>query len=166
MKELININEFKNKAKTRYALHIVFICCLLVLTITGSLLSLLLSNLDYTLNLVLNIIITVLVALFTFFYFFNIFPIVKHYYSYFKNMSEVSLEHRRRLVFYQEIENKTIDNVSYRVVQFTYDEGEKEYNENLFLLDTGINFVSGQAYKLDTYHNVIITYEDLDYAND
>ena len=81
-------------------------------------------------------------------------------------MSEVSLEHRRRLVFYQEIENKTIDNVSYRVVQFTYNEGEKEYNENLFLLDTGINFVSGQAYKLDTYHNVIIAYEDLDYAND
>ena len=76
-------------------------------------------------------------------------------------MSSVSLEHRRRVVFLGEIENKDIGNVTYRVVQFTYFEGEKEYNENLFLLDTGINFVHGQAYKLDTYHNVIIAYEVL-----
>ena len=161
MKELIDINEFKKKAKTRYVLHIVFISCLLVLTITGSILSLLLSNLDYTLNLILNIVITVLVALFTIFYFLNIFPIVRHYYSYYENMSSVSLEHRRRVVFLGEIENKDIGTVTYRVVQFTYFEGEKEYNENLFLLDTGINFVHGQAYKLDTYHNVIIAYEVL-----
>ena len=161
MKELIDINVFKKKAKTRYVLHIVFICCLLVLTITGSILSLLLSNLDYTLNLVLNIVVTVLVALLVLFYFFNIFPIVKHYYSYFKNMSTVSLEHRRRVVFSQEIESKDIDNVTYRVVQFTYMEGEKEYNENLFLLDTSIDFVKGQAYKVDSYHNVIVAFEVL-----
>lgn len=161
MQELIDINGFKKKAKVRYVLHIVFICCLLVLTITGSILSLLLSNLDYTLNLVLNIVVTVLVALFTIFYFFNIFPIVRHYYSYYKNMSSVSLEHRRRVVFLQEIEKKDIDNVTYRVVQFTYSEGEKEYNENLFLLDTDIKFNDGQAYKIDTYHNVIIAYEVL-----
>lgn len=161
MKELIDIEAFKKKAKTRYVLHIVFISCLLVLTITGSILSLLLSNLDYTLNLILNISITVLVALFTIFYFFNIFPIVKHYYSYYKNMSDVSLEHRRRVVFFKEIDNKDISNVTYRVVQFTYNEGEKEYNENLFLLDTDIQFEGGKVYRLDTYHNVIIAYEVL-----
>ena len=161
MNELIDINEFKRKAKTRFVLHIVFISCLLVLTITGSLFSLFLSNLDYTVNLVLNIVITVLVALFTIFYFFNIFPIVKHYYSYYKNMSSVSLDHRRRMMFFKEMDKKDIDNVTYRVVQFTYNEGEKEYNENLFLLDTCINFESGKAYKLDTYHNVIVSYEVL-----
>ena len=161
MKELININEFKKKAKTRYVIHIVFICCLLVLTIAGSILSLLLSNLDYTLNLVLNIIITVLVAVFVIFYFLNIFPVISHYYSFYKGMSEVNLDHRRRVVFYQEIERKDIHNVSYRVVQFVYNEGEKEYNENLFLLDTDVEFVSGQAYKIDTYHNTIVAYEAL-----
>ena len=161
MKELIDINEFKKKAKTRYVLHIVFISCLLVLTITGSILSLLLSNLDYTLNLILNIVITVLVALFTIFYFLNIFPMVKHYYSYYKNMSVVNLEHRRRVIFLKEINNKDIDNVTYRVAQFTYSEGEKEYNENLFLLDTDIKFVGGKVYKLDTYHNVIVAFEEI-----
>lgn len=161
MQELIDINEFKKKAKTRYVLHIVFISCLLVLTITGSILSLLLSNLDYTLNLVLNIVITILVALFTIFYFLNIFPIARHYYSYYSNMSAVSLEHRRRVVFLGEIQSRDIGNVTYRVVQFAYNEGEKEYNENLFLLDTDIKFVNGQAYKLNTYHNVIVSYEAL-----
>ena len=161
MKELIDINEFKKKAKTRYVLHIVFISSLLVLTITGSILSLFLSNLDYTLNLILNIVITVLVALFTIFYFLNIFPMVKHYYSYYKNMSVVNLEHRRRVIFLKEINNKDIDNVTYRVAQFTYSEGEKEYNENLFLLDTDIKFVGGKVYKLDTYHNVIVAFEEI-----
>ena len=161
MKELIDINDFKKKAKTRYVTHIVFICCLLVLTITGSLLSLFLSNLDYTLNLVLNIVITVLVALFTIFYFFNIFPIVRHYYSFYKTMSGARLEPRRRLVYLKEIEKKNVDNVIYRVVQFTYKEGEYEYNENLFLLDTDYQFSDGQAYRIDTYHNVIVAYEVL-----
>ena len=76
-------------------------------------------------------------------------------------MSTVSLEHRRRVVFSQEIESKDIDNVTYRVVQFTYMEGEKEYNENLFLLDTSIDFVKGQAYKVDSYHNVRVAFEVL-----
>ena len=76
-------------------------------------------------------------------------------------MSEVSLEHRRRVVFLKEVGNKDIGNVTYRVVQFTYNEGEKEYNENLFLLDTDVSFIGGRCYKLDTYHNVIIAYEVL-----
>lgn len=161
MKELININEFKKKAKTRYVLHIVFISCLLILTITGTTLSLLFSNLDYTWNLIINIVSSVLVAVFVIFYFLNIFPIVSHYYSFYKGMSEVNLDHRRRVVFYQEVERKSIHNVSYRVLQFVYNEGEKEYNENLFLLDTGVEFVKGQSYKIDTYHNTIVSYEAL-----
>ena len=76
-------------------------------------------------------------------------------------MNVTNLEHRRRLVYLQEIEKKNVDNVTYRVVQFTYTEGEYEYNENLFLLDTDYKFDDGQAYKIDTFHNVIIAYEVL-----
>ena len=76
-------------------------------------------------------------------------------------MSGASLEHRRRLVYLKEIEKKNVDNVIYRVVQFTYKEGEYEYNENLFLLDTDYQFNNGQAYRIDTYHNVIVAYEVL-----
>ena len=161
MTELINIEEFKKKVKTRYVLHIVFIACLLVLTITGAVLSLLLSNLDYLVNMIVNIVVTVLVFLFVIFYFLNIFPIVRHYYAYYKNLSEVGLDHRRRLVFYEEEENRYIDNVKYRVLQFTYLEGEKEYNDSLFLLDTDFAFEKGKAYKIKTYQNVIIAYEAL-----
>ena len=65
------------------------------------------------------------------------------------------------MVYLKEVESKDINNVTYRVVQFLYSEGEKEYNENLFLLDTGVEFVGGHAYKLDTYQNVIVAYEAL-----
>ena len=161
MTELIDINEFKKKTKTRYFINIVLISCLIVGTITGSILSLIFSTLDYIPNLVINIIITVAVTLFVIFYFFNIFPIVRHYYAYYRNLSSVNLAHRRRMVYLKEVESKDINNVTYRVVQFLYSEGEKEYNENLFLLDTGVEFVGGHAYKLDTYQNVIVAYEAL-----
>ena len=161
MQELIDINGFKKKAKTRYVINIVLISCLLIFTVGGSITSLLLSSLDYIPNLIINIVVTVLVAVFSIFYFLNIFPVIRHYYSYYKNMSGVSVDHRRRMVYLKEVDNKIIDNVTYRVVQFVYNEGETEYNENLFLLDTDMNFTEGQAYKLATYQNVIISYEVL-----
>lgn len=161
MIELIDIKTFKKKAKKRYVLHIIFISCLLALSITGSLLALFFSNLDYIWNLVLSISVTVIVILFSIFYFLNIFPIVKHYYSYYKNLNEVGLDNRRRLVFLKEEERRDISNVSYRVLQFTYSEGEKEFNDSLFLLDNQTTFTPGKAYKLKTYQNVIVSYEVL-----
>lgn len=159
MQELIDINAFIKKGKTRYLIHIVFICCLLVFTITGSILSLLFSNLDYLPNLLINIIVTVIVAIFSIFYFINIFPIVRHYYAFYKGMSVVNLEHRRSMKFYKEIEEKEINNVTYRVLQFVYYEGETEYNDNLYVLDNDVKFIEGRSYRLDTFHNVIIRYE-------
>ena len=161
----MNINEFKKKAKTRYVLHIIFISLIIAGTITGAVFSLLFSPLNYTLNLILNIVITVLVAIFTIFYFINIFPLVKHYYSYYKNMSDVSLEHRRRMVFYKEVDSKNISNVPYRVLQFTYSEGEREFNDNIFLLDENASFEEGKSYRLDTYQNVIVGYEVLQHED-
>ena len=79
-------------------------------------------------------------------------------------MNEVTLEHRRRLVFFKEIDGKEIGKVNYRVLQFVYLEGETEYNENLYVLDSDVSFIEGQAYQLDTYHNVIIKYEVIEDA--
>ena len=65
------------------------------------------------------------------------------------------------MVYLKEMENKNIDNVTYRVIQFIYKEGENEFNENLYILDNDINFIPGNVYSLDTYQNVIIAYEDI-----
>ena len=74
-------------------------------------------------------------------------------------MSVVNLEHRRSMKFYKEIEEKEINNVTYRVLQFVYYEGETEYNDNLYVLDNDVKFIEGRSYRLDTFHNVIIRYE-------
>ena len=68
-------------------------------------------------------------------------------------MSEVGLDHRRRRTFVQELESKTMNYVKYRVLLFSYREGESEYKENLYVLDND--------YKLTTYQNVIVKCEDL-----
>ena len=81
-------------------------------------------------------------------------------------MSEVGLDHRRRRVFLAEDEPKNIQCVKYRVLLFSYREGEMEYKENVYILDNNIEFQEGHAYKLATYHNVIVKCEDLDHADD
>ena len=57
--------------------------------------------------------------------------------------------------------NKEIDNTKYRVLLFKYTEGEKEYKENLYVLDNNINFDANREYKIITYHNVIIRFEEI-----
>ena len=161
MISLIDIGVFKKKAKARYFTHIVTISLVFIFVIVGTLLSLLLSNLDYIINQIINIIITVLFFLFLVFYLLNIFPLVRHYYAYYKNLSDVNLDHRRRMVYFKEIDKKEINNVIYRVLQFVYSEGETEYNDNLYVLDSDVSFQEGQSYKLDTYQNVIVRYEAL-----
>ncbi len=164
--ELININEFKKKAKIRYILHLVFVSLLLVGVVTGLILSLLLSTLDYQINMIINIVVSVVVAILAIFYFTNIFPIISHYYKFYKNLNEVGLDHRRRRVFVKEEEPKNIQSVKYRVLLFSYKEGETEYKESLYILDNNTEFTSGKTYKLVTYRNVIVKCEDLDHAND
>ena len=162
--ELIDIKSFKKKAKIRYILNLVLVLLFLALVAAGLVLSLLLSKLDYTLNLVLNIVVSVVVVILAIFYFANIFPIITHYYKFYKNMHDVNLEHRRSRTFVEELENKNINYVNYRVLLFSYMEGEKEYRENLYVLDNDVSFVKEHNYKLATYHNVIIKCEDLENA--
>ena len=163
--ELININEFKKKAKIRYILNLVLVLLLLVGVVTGLVLSLVLSSLDYQANMIINIAVSVLVALVAIFYFANIFPVISHYYKFYKNMNEVGLDHRRSRTYVGELENKNIQYVRYRVLLFSYKEGETEYKENLYVLDNDISFVEGNNYKIATYRNVIVKSEDLSNAN-
>lgn len=161
MTDLIRIKEFKQSAKVRFILHLVLIIVLLTSAIAGSICSLIFSTLDYNVNLILNIVCGVLILCFGIFYFLNIFPIVRHYYSFYKGLNEVNLEHRRRLIYLQEINEKEIDNTKYRVLLFKYNEGEKEYKENLYVLDNNVTFKENQEYKIVTYHNVIIRFEEI-----
>lgn len=164
--ELININEFKKKAKIRYVLNLILVLLLLAAVITGLVLSLLLSTLDYQINMIINIAVSILVALAAIFYFSNVFPIIQHYYKYYKNMSDIGLDHRRSRTFVEELNNKNIQHVNYRVLLFSYREGEKEYKENLYVLDNDIQYQVGNDYKITTYRNVIVRSEDLGHAND
>ena len=113
--ELINISEFKKKAKIRYIIHLILVLLLLVGAATGLVLSLVLSSLDYQLNMILNIVGSVIITLLAIFYFANIFPVIRHYYKFYKNMNEVGLDHRRTRTFVSELENKNIEHVRYRV---------------------------------------------------
>ena len=163
--ELININKFKKKAKIRYILNLILVLLLLVGVATGLVLSLLFSKLNYTVNMIINIAVSLVVVIAAIFYFANIWPLISHYYRFYKNMNEVGLDHRRQRTFVEELPNKNLQHVNYRVLMFSYKEGEKEYKENLYILDSDVKLNPGSNYKIATYHNVIVKYEDLGYAS-
>ena len=158
---LIDIASSQKKSKKRFILHISLISLITIGVITGSVFLLIYSKLQYTLNLVINILICSLLAIFLIFYFLNVFPLDLHYYKLFKHASGASLDHHRRMTYVKEIESKDIDKVTHRVLQFSYNEGENEYIDNLYVLDNDVSFNEGTSYKLDTYHNVIVSYEVL-----
>ena len=131
--ELIRINEFKKKAKKRYYLHLILVLLFLAVVAIGLVLSIQLSPWQiYEVFMIINIVVSVLVTLAAIFYFANIFPIISHYYKFYQNMTTVSLDHRRSRTYLSELESKNINHVNYRVLLFSYKEGEKEYKENLY----------------------------------
>ena len=156
---VLDYQRLKKKAKTRYIIHLISIALIIALTIAGALLLLLLSNLDYLLNMVLDILLCSIVFIFVFFYFLNIFPIVRHYYVFFKNANEVSLEKRNSITYVEEAGEKVIDNVKYRNLRFSYIEKQTTYYENLYVLDSDLTILEGTKIKAYTYHTVIVKYE-------
>lgn len=164
MTELVDINVFKKKAKTRYVLNIVIYALIMTLVVAGAVLLLLLSPLDYYLNMIFDIILCSLTAVGSIFYFFNIFPLIHHYYAYYRDMNELALENRINMVFVEEQGTKTINNVKYRNLLFAYHEKQETYLENVYVLDNDVTFIAEHRYKLKTYHNVIIKYEENAYA--
>ena len=73
----------------------------------------------------------------------------------------MNLENRRRMVFSEKKNTKEIDNTKYNVYEFIYNEGETDYKEGLYVLDSEVNFEPGKEYKIQTYHNVIIRFEEI-----
>ena len=160
MTDLIDIKKTRKKACVRFYLHLICISLLTIGVILGSIFSLIYSTLDYQLNLILNIVIDCLFASFIIFYFFSIFPVVNHYYRLFRRINQVAYEHRRNLEYVEERESKTINNVIYRTLNFSYKEGENTYQENLYVLDNDIALKEGAHYSIFTYHNIIIKLEE------
>ena len=161
MKNVIDIDGGKKKSKARFVIHLTLVILLTRGVIAGSLSLLFLSTLDYIPNLIINIVVDVLLALFLVFYFLNIFPLVSYYHRLYKGMTSLSIEHRRKMRFVKEDDNKIINNVNFRVLTFSYKEGETEYEEHLFVLDSDVQFDASVAYKLDTYQNIIVRYQEI-----
>lgn len=164
MIELIDVEKYRKKAATRFILHLFVICFLTVGVILGSVFSLIYSSLDYQLNLILNIVGDSLFGCFLVFYFFTIFPVVSHYYKIFKKINTVAYEHRRNVTYVEERAVKTMSNVKFRTLNFSYKEGENIYLENLYVLDNDIALKAGAHYSIYSYHNIIIKLEELDHA--
>ncbi len=164
MNRLLDIKLANRRSKRRYVLHIVLISLLSVMVIAGSLLSILFSSLDYYPNLIINIVVDCLYLVFMVFYFLNIFPMVRRYYKIYKGMNGVSLENRRNMTFVEQREDKTMDNIVFKVMNFSYKEGESTYQENLYLLDTEASFKEGESYSLETYQNIIVGVKEITHA--
>ena len=158
---VLDIASYQKKSTRRFILHISLVSFISAAIIVGSILLLLFSKLDYTWNLIVNILLGAILVAGLLFYFLNIFPLDKHYYSLFRKASYASLDHHRRMTFLQEIGSKDIDKVTHRVMQFSYLEGENTYIDNLYVLDSDVSFIEGTNYKLDTYRNIIVSYEVL-----
>ena len=165
MTDLIDVKAIKRKSTIRFIIHLIVISLLTLIVISGSVISLIYSSLEYQLNLIINIIVDSGFTCLLIFYFFNIFPIVNCYYRLFKKINHVAYEHRRNLEFIEERNNKTIDNVKFRTLNFSYKEGENTYQENLYVLDNGYEFKKGEHYSLFTYHNIIIKLEEKSHAS-
>ena len=166
MKNIIDIDGGRRKSKARFVIHLTLVIVLTAGVIAGSLCLLFLSTLDYIPNLIINIVVDILLALFLVFYFLNIFPLVSYYHRLYKGMTSLSIEHRRKMRFVAENDNKSISNVNFRVLTFSHKEGETEYEEHLFVLDSDVQFDPSTSYKLDTYQNIIIRYQEIANATD
>ena len=161
MIELIDVEKYKKKTAIRFYLHLIGVSLLTIGVIVASVLLLIFSSLDYNLNLILNIVIDSLLAVFLVFYFLTIFPVVSHYHSVFKRANSFSFEHRRNVEYVEEKPVKTVNNVNFRTLNFSYKEGENYYQENLYVLDNDIQLKIGAHYSIYTYQNIIIKLEEI-----
>ena len=161
MVQIIDAEKIKRKAIVRFIVHLIVVSLLAIGVVLGSVFSLIYSSLDYQLNLILNIVIDSLFFSFLVFYFFTIFPVVSYYFRTFRRINKTSYEHRRNVEYLEERDPKGISNVSFRTLLFSYKEGENTYKENLYVLDSDVAFKEGVHYSMYTYHNIIVSFEEI-----
>ena len=147
MEKVIDIKKGKAHVTRRFILHISLISLLSVAVILLDTLLLIYSKLEYISNLIINIVASCVLVVLLIFYFINIYPLDYYYFKFYKGVNETTLEHHRRLKFVKEIEKKDISNVSHRVLQFSYMEGENLYIENLYILDDDVTFDELKVYE-------------------
>lgn len=165
MIEVVNTKEQIAKAKRRYVLNILLIVLFVLAYSTGSIVLLVTSSLKYTLPMVIDIVISVICVSFLIFYFLNIFPIVRHYFKFYRALERGTLERRRYVTFEKEVETKTKDGVVYRQFMFSFEEQQKKFYERIYVLDNpGLNFKEGQLIKAVTFQNVLLKYEEVENA--
>ena len=159
MTEVMDVKKLKNKSRNAYVFHLIFIFSLIVFTIAGVFLLIFFSPDNYIWHMVSAMVIACITTFLSFFYFLNIFPIDKYYYRTYKGINSLSLERRRCLTYKGEKEKKTISNVDHRVLEFSYQEKQGLFFDNLYLLDNDFVFEEGKKYRINTFHNIIVECE-------
>lgn len=164
--EVIDTAKSIKQAKKRFILNLIFIISFIVIYVAASVLLLILSPNNYTVYMIINIVISTLCLGLIIFYFGNIFPVVKHYYSFYKSLATHTNTKKRIVTYEKEDEIKYRDGVKYRQFVFSYEEAGKKFFDRVLVLDNdSLVLDAGVAYKIYTYQNVMLTYEVYQYAN-
>lgn len=165
MIDIINVEIESKKAKRRYVLNILLVVLFLLVYISGSIALLISSGLKYKPQMIIDILISMVCIPLLIFYFINLFPIVRHYYKFYRSLTLGTLERRRYVRFEEEVESKTKDGVIYRQLMFSFEEQQKKFYERLYVLDNpSITFERGQLIKVVVFQNVMLKYEAIEDA--
>ena len=161
IKAIDSFNEIK-KAKRRYTFGIIFITLLITILVAGAVLLLILSPKNYVPMMIIDIIATAIGLSVIIFFFVNVFPVLRHYYKFYKAMENGTMKKKKIVVFDHEDEQKERDGVIYRQLIFSYVESGETYYDRIFVLDNdSLSFEKGQRVKISTFQNVLCEYEDI-----
>lgn len=158
--EVIDVTKSISQAKKRFVLNLIFIIAFIVCYVTGSVLLLLFSPHNYVVPFIIEVVMTTLCVGFIIFYFGNLFPVVKHYYSFYNALSKSTNIKKRVVMFEKEDEIKYRDGVKYRQFIFSYEESGKKFFDKVFVLDADeLVLDSGVTYRITTFQNTLLNYE-------
>ena len=164
IKVIDSLKEIK-KAKKRYTFGIIFIALFITLLIAGAVLLLVLSPRNYIPMMIIDIVVTAIGLSVIIFFFINIFPVLRHYYKFYKALEDGTMKKKKIVVFDHEEQQKEKEGVMYRQLIFSYDEAGETYYDRVFVLDNdSLNFEKGQRIKIATFQNVLCEYEDMNDA--
>lgn len=159
--EVIDVSKLIKCSKKRFIWNLVFVSLFFIICLTADLLLLFLSNNNYLIPLIIAIIITSICLVGLIFYFGNIFPLVRHYYSFSKRLATTTNIRKRVMTYEKEIENKIKNGVTYRQFIFSYSDAGKNYYDKIYILDADtLEFETSKSYTLFTFENTLIKFEE------
>lgn len=153
------------KAKRRYALGIVFISLFIAAIIATMVLLLVLSPKNYVPMMIIDIVVSAIGLSIVIFFFINLFPILRHYYKFYKALESGTMKRKKIVVFDHEDERKEKEGVFYRQLIFSYQEAGETYYDRIFVLDNdALSFEKGKRVRIATFQNVLCEYEEVEDA--